>query len=142
MELLKRYRGINDHQLALHRNDEGRLLMTLSYKDVFQRPPPYHKTKAWMILDHFEMEMHRRPELEIKPVPLLVSRYEGRTRYFETPDDLERYYSGLGIDATRAAECLRNNVPVIFGKLTVHREKPWHFNDGHAAIRYGKRYAM
>lgn len=142
MELLKLYRGKDNHQLALHRDDEGRFLMTMTHKKVFQRPHPYRKTTARAMLDHFEFLIHDHPELQFKPVPLLVSHYEGNRRYFETPDDLERYYSGLGVDATRAADCLRNNLPVIFGELTVYREKPWHYNDGMTARVYGKLYAM
>ncbi|WP_420588273.1 hypothetical protein [Bacterioplanoides sp.] len=140
MELLKLYRGINDNHLALHRNDAGQFFMTLSYKGHFRKLHPYRKMKAWLILDHFEMELRRNPELQMKPVPLLVATYEGRTRYFETPSDLEHFYSGHGVDASRVADLLSRNIPVIFGRLTAYREKPWHFNDGHVASIYGKRF--
>ncbi len=139
MELLKFYRS-DEHHMALYRNDEGQFIFTMTHRDIFQRKAR-PTLKAKMLLDHMENEIYRTG-IDYRPVPLLVSRYEGITRYFETPDDLERYYSGLGVDATRAADCLRNNLPVIFGKLTVHREKPWHFNEGVVAAKYGKRSAM
>lgn len=142
MELLKLYRGNDGHHLALHRNDEGQLLMTLSYKDVFKRRHPHKKAPAWLILDHFEFELRRRPELELKPVPLLVSQYEGRKRFFETASDLAEHYSSLGIDTTGLVDMLDRDVPVIFGKLTVRREQAWHFNEGHAGKLYGRQSVM
>lgn len=142
MELLKLYRGKDNHQLALHRSDDGQYLMTVSFKDCYQRPHRFRKVKAWIILDHFENLIYQHPEYEFKPVPLLVSRFEGHRHFFETPDELEAYYSDLGVDAARVADLLRRGIPVIFGELTAYRERPWHYNDGLVARRYGKRSAL
>ena len=138
MELLKLYR-CDTHCMALHK-EGSQLYYTISHRGVFDRKA--RPTQSWkMFLDLMEYDL-RHCGINYQPVPLLVSRYDGDLRHFETPDDLERYYSGIGVDATRAADCLRNNLPVIFGRLTVHRERPWHFNDGLVAQRFGKRSAM
>ena len=141
MELLKLYRGINNHKLALHRDDEGVLYYTATVIG-WDKEPAHPNAEAWVVLDEFEHLIIDCPELEIKPVPLLVATYEGTRRCFETTDELRRYYSGLGIDAARVAEMLDRNVPVIFGRLTAYREKPWHFDDGLTARMYGRQSAL
>ena len=133
MELLKLYRGNDNHHLALHRDDAGLFHYTATPVG-WDREPAHVNVEAWIILDRFEQMILDAPHLEIKPVPLLVATFNGRKRYFETPDEVQAYYSdpayGLGDEPARVADLLSRRLPVIFGRLTVYREKPWHFVDG------------
>ena len=140
MELIRLYRGNDNHVLALHKDDTGRYYSTISFRGHFKERAA-QDCEPWMILDHLEL-LSLYSDHRCEPVALLVSRYNGITRRFETPDELYDHYSNPdhGYDLSepevaRVAQMLSRNIPVMFGKLTAYREKPCRFTDGITALR-------
>lgn len=141
MELIKLYRGNNDTVLALHKDSTGRYYSTASCKGQFKKPVA-RDCEVWMMLDRLEFLSLYKRGYQCEPVALLVSRYNGITRRFETADELYDYYSDpeyghdlAESDVARVAQMLSRDIPVVFGKLTAYREKPWRYTDGVTAMR-------
>ena len=136
MELIRLYRGNNDTVLALHKDSTGRYYSTASCKGQFKKPVA-RDCEVWMMLDRLEFLSLYKRGYQCELVALLVSRYNGITRRFETADELYDYYSTTDLPVERvrhAAAMLRRGIPVV-GKLTAYREQPWRFTDGVTALR-------
>ena len=137
MELIKLYRGNDNHVLALHKDSAGRHYITISFEGQYQKPVPA-ECELWMSLDYLE-HLSLYSDHRCEPVGLLVSQYNGLTRRFETPDELYDYYSTTALPADQvrhAVSMLSRGVPVL-GTLTAYREQPSRFTGGITALCSG-----